>query len=316
MSNRQPLPSPRLTWALAAALILLIANASVFVATTAIHLFGELGAERATALVIQSSFRILITGFTAFVVLWQVQRHLRRPRPARPLVLLLVFVIGMLAAQQLWSFSYMSFLKLVGFGGGGSFRIGLNLLIGLVSSTYALASVLGCAVLAVLAGGRHAEEQTCPPSAAAVRAAQMLTFVRGILGALVAAYSVIIFGQEIFFLYDNLPALVAATLAPLPLALIVGVPVFALWPRRLQEAGGLSLYALGWLVGGQPALPVIVALVVIAHGWPQATLLLIVVPGIIYLTGVVVTALLVGWLGRGPVPAAPAALADAPRQAA
>lgn len=242
-----------------------------------------------------------------FAVLCQMQRHLRMGPPRRPLVMAATFTVLTVAGTVLWMFIYRQITSLLisqdsvsGFR-GIVFTIELLLGIG-----FTLVSTLVWAWISVLAGGRANPDTPAasPAGPASTWIVQALTLICGLhlLSGFVTNAASFMPGSHFG---SPIQQLVLTRVLPMLLDILIGVGIYALWPRRLQQLSGWALYLLGVFLAFVSVMPpaafvVIETLLHMYHSvtWPAL------LAGPFYILCLLLLATITGLLFRTRKPAA------------
>lgn len=288
-------PLPRIRIALWTCLGTFVLSAVLMAASVFAGQLPALADTQYLALAVLWLVSLLSASGIAFVALCQVQRHLRCVAPQRPVVLGIVFVLCFVVARFVWAMLY-NLLATHLLSAGGAMLFGA--VVSWVGQGFAQIATLLCAVIAVLAGGRR-EGDGAVAGGRATWVVQALTLSAGLylmtdlIGDLAGRLNLFHFSLDSVVLQQFVSRLV-----PLCVAVVLGGGVYACWPRRLQQAAGWSLYLGGLLLGVAGTLPV-GALFLLGYAslgrysdllgwatWPA------------YILGVLVVAILIGWVGR------------------
>jgi len=243
---------------------------------------------------------LLVEAWVSFVMLSQIQRHMRRGTLNLPWLAIVGFGLLAVGVRYLW-FMLHHFL-IANFLQNATEYLDstlFNFLNVLVWEGFELVSTFLCALFALLMGGRREVEGDAPVAGSlATWVVQALTLSCGLyfVVSLLAGQSAM---QIARYGLDSMLVMQLVTNAmPLCVALMLGCCIYACWPRRLQQASGWGLYLWGALLGCLGALPAvaIAAAGILLFGIYAEWLGYAVWP--VYAVGVAMLAVIIGWCWR------------------
>lgn len=180
-----------------------------------------------------------------FSVLCQMQRHLRMGPPRRPLVLAALFALLSIGSSLLWMvlnrYALGHLMEL--FWSAGHNELGYVVQIGM-GTAFSLGSLLVCAGVATLAGGKG--NPSLPgASAAASWIVQALTLSCGLYLIVEIVINIANFSGGGLDLESSVVQALVTSVLPLGVTLAMGIAIYACWPARLRHTAGWALYLLG-----------------------------------------------------------------------
>jgi len=236
-----------------------------------------------------------------FIVLCQMQRHLRMGPPRHPLVMAALFTLLSIGTSQLWMVinRHIIVRVLEMFWSAGHSELGYVLQI-LIGTAFTLGGTLFCAGIAVLAGGKGDTSRPLA-GAAATWIVQALTLSCGLYLIVEIVINIAIFSGLGLYMDSSVAEAVVTRVLPLGIVLAMGIVIYACWPARLKQTAGWALYPLGSFMAFLAMVPpaAFAAVEFVLHwgrnvGWINFA----VWP--IYALCLVLIATLIGWFFRTP----------------